>query len=183
MKNIWEYGSKNGLRYICERIYPYMIGGVTVIACVIGKVNLRTNENYNRVLEGVVTLSSIIIGFLGAILPMVLSAKQESKFVKYIFEHDKDSLFSKYLKATISFGLLDILISLTMYVNDSFPEKYGNIMYYGWIFISISFIVATYRSMSHMITFIFARDEDEEDEKEKSSVCEDEKEEIRKKYQ
>nr|DAU31673.1 MAG TPA: hypothetical protein [Caudoviricetes sp.] len=183
MKNIWGYGLKSVLRYGFERIYPYMAGVIIVLVCIKGKVNIRINENYNQVLEGVVTLSSIIIGFLGAILPMVLSTKQESKFVRYIFENDKDGLFSKYLKATISLGLLDALISLLMYVNSSFPAKCGDIMYCGWIFISISFIVATYRSMSHMITFIFARDEDEEDEKEKSSVCEDEKEEIRKKYQ
>lgn len=56
------------------------------------------DKNYSDLLDGLVTLISIIIGFLGAMLPIVLSLKENSEFVQYIFKEDREKLFYKYMK-------------------------------------------------------------------------------------
>lgn len=168
--------------YWVERGYPYVLGAIAVFACIGFDFNMRTNSNYKEVLNGLITLGSIIIGFLGAVLPAVLSMKNESKFVRYVFEHDTENLFAKYLKATITLGFLDILVSLIMHVRNSLPLVARDVVYYLWIFITIAFIVATYRSMSHVITLIFSRDDEGKGNFEESKISNERKRELENEY-
>ncbi|OLS03302.1 hypothetical protein [Tissierella creatinophila] len=111
-------------------------------------------------LDGTISLVSIIIGFMGAIMPIILSMKNESKFVRYIFEKDTDELFKKYLKTTVKVGLLNAGFTLSMYLRDSILKlNIKNFIYYIWMFSIILFIFLTMRSMSYMITIFFAKDE------------------------
>lgn len=168
--------------YWAERGYPYAFGGVAVLTCLVCNINISNSNNYKELLNGLITLGSIIIGFLGAILPTVLGLRNESKFVKYVFRYDTENLFAKYLKATIFLGLSDILISLVMHVRNSFSLVARNVLYYLWIFISITFIVATYRSMSHMIALVFFNEKEEIENFEKSKVSSERKREIEDEY-
>lgn len=173
---------KNSIGYFWERLYPYVIGCIVSILCFKFDFNIRANNNFEDLLGGLVTLGSIIIGFLGAILPTVLSMRNESAFVKYVFDKDKEKLFSKYLKATISLGLIDVLVSLVMYVRDNFPKRIGEFVYYWWIFITIAFIVATYRSLTHMVSLMFAEEDQEIDNSEESKLDQTRIQEIKDKY-
>ena len=173
---------KNISGYFWERLYPYIVGGAVSILCFKFDFDIRTNNNFEDLLSGLVTLGSIIIGFLGAILPIVLSMRNESAFVKYVFENDKEKLFSKYLKATMSLGIIEVLMSLLMYVRDSFPKKIGEFVYYWWIFVTISFIVATYRSMTCMVSLMFAEKDQEIDNLEESRLTQTRIQEIKDKY-
>lgn len=56
--------------------------------------------------------------------------KNESKFVKYIFEKDKNKLFMKYMKITLISGLWTITISVLLY----FRECFSGTMLYNHIF-------------------------------------------------
>lgn len=69
-------------------------------------------------------LDSIIIGFIGAIIPVILSMKNESKLVKYVFEKDKDNLFRKYMSITIGIGLIDVTVSLLVYTKDIINQEW-----------------------------------------------------------
>lgn len=147
--------------YVMERTYPYVVALVSVILCKNFKFNMMISKEYTELLNGLVTLDSIIIGFLGAVMPVILSMKNESKFVKYVFEKDKKNLFCKYLKVTILLGILNVVSCLVMHVKDAIPDNYWIKFYYVWIFITVVFLTSTYRSMSHMITLIFTKDEKE----------------------
>ena len=76
-----------------------------------------------------ITVTSLIIGFLGAILPIIMSMKNDSKLVKYVFEKDKDKLFLKYIKHTLVIGIALIVIAMTVFFRDqyvgSWYEKYN----------------------------------------------------------
>ena len=149
------------IRYVCERAYPYILASVVTRLLIVNKIYLYNSKDFGEVLNGLVTLDSIIIGFLGAIMPVILSMKNESKFVRYVFENDKKNLFMKYLKATIFWGLLDATLSLILHTRDLIikPEN----MYFLWIFVTIVFISATYRSMSYMVVLLFSKDKDDSD--------------------
>lgn len=100
------------MRYYFERIYPY---GIAIIAAVVLQrvaTGVMNDDNFNDLINGLVTFDSIVIGFFGAIMPVILSMKNESKFVKYVFEKDVDGLFSKYLKVTLFSGLCSAVLSL-----------------------------------------------------------------------
>lgn len=150
------------IKYYIERLYPYVIALVISLIIKKLKITFEYNPNFNDVLTGIITINSIIIGFLGAVMPVVMSMKNESKFVKYVFEKDVNNLFVKYMKATIKFGLLNAGITLVMYVRTSIKNSVAQeFLKYSWLWLSILFFILTYRCMGHMMSMIFAKDEDD----------------------
>lgn len=148
------------VKYYIERSYPYVIALLLTLIILQQKVTFEDNPNFNDALAGVITINSIIIGFLGAVMPVVMSMKNESKFVKYVFEKDVNNLFVKYMKATIKFGLLNAGITLAMYVRTSIKNCIvQDLLKYCWLWLSILFFILTYRCMGHMMNMIFAKDE------------------------
>ena len=88
-----------------------------------------------------------------------LSMKNESKLVRYVFDRDKDGLFKKYISETIAYGLVDVCISLTIYLRDLIMNRYIlDVMGFLFIYCFILFITSTYRGMSCMLKLIFSDD-------------------------
>ena len=144
------------IKYCFERIYPYIIAILLTKFIYSLEMDIMVNQNLNELLEGVITIDSIIIGFLGALLPVITSLKAESEFVKYVFEADKQNLFAKYIKATIQFGFISAGITLVMFLRDSIANELAKvILLYFWIFVTIAFLALTYRCMGHMSTLMF----------------------------
>lgn len=114
--------------YIWERIYPHAIAFLVTVFLEMTKFDPLASAKIDLLVDGIVTLDSIIIGFMGAIIPVILSMKNESKLVKYVFERDSDGLFKKYISETIGYGLIDICISLTVYTQDIVSNKYVKIV-------------------------------------------------------
>ncbi|MCM1120400.1 MAG: hypothetical protein NC543_13685 [bacterium] len=143
-----------------ERMYPYIFAFIFCIFLYKIKFNFINNSNIDNLIEGIITMESIVIGLIGAIIPVILSMKNESKFVKYVFENDTKGLFRKYLVSTIGGGLLSLTFSLSMYIRNEYGVLLANIIYYFWIFFTVLFLLLTYRSMKYMILIIFSPDTD-----------------------
>lgn len=164
------------LRYYFERGYPYVISIVVLVVLYIYKINFISNRNFNDAIDGINTVVSLIVGFLGAILPVILGMKNESKFVKYVFENDTNKLFLKYIKENIVFGLLTLFVSVVLYFKDeSIFINIKSYIFYLWTSLIVLFLLLTYRCLSKMLTLIFSSDNDlapknlyEESEEEKS---------------
>lgn len=164
------------LRYYFERGYPYVISIVVLVLLYIYKINFISNRNFNDAIDGINTVVSLIVGFLGAILPVILGMKNESKFVKYVFENDTNKLFLKYIKENIVFGLLSLFVSVVLYFKDeSIFINIKSYIFYLWTSLIVLFLLLTYRCLSKMLTLIFSSDNDlapknlyEESEEEKS---------------
>lgn len=145
--------------YVWERIYPYFISLVIVVVFKFYEINLINDSNIDNALDGVNTMCALIIGFLGAMLPVILGMKNESKFVKYVFEKDKKKLFLKYLRETIITGLVASLVTIVMYFRDSIDNnRIKDIIFLAWVFITISFMICTYRCLSNMLALLFSDD-------------------------
>jgi hypothetical protein len=147
------------MHYIWERIYPHIIALCITVCLVRLGFDPIQSDNIDSLVEGIVTLDSIIIGFIGAIIPIILSMKNESKIVKYVFDRDKKGLFKKYISETIGYGLADVCVSLSVYVKDLVINKCILTML-GWLLLYafILFILSTYRSLTCMLKIIFADD-------------------------
>lgn len=168
------------LKLYAERVYPYIISAMICFALFIKDFNFCNNENLNSLIDGIITMESIVIGLIGAIIPVILSMKNESKFIKYIFEKDTNCLFRKYLTITIGVGLLSIAFSLSMYIKDEYSVNVCKIVYNGWIFLVSLFFLLTYRSMKYMILIIFMNEEDDNDS---LQLSQEKKQELRKSKQ
>lgn len=148
------------VKYILERVYPYLVACIIVIIVHSNKINFVLNDKLPNALDGVNTMAALIIGFLGGILPVILGMKNESKFVKYVFEKDTEKLFLKYIKSTIVIGICLVAITISLYFVDDYCGKIKNIIFYTWIFFIITFLLCTYRSLSNMLNLIFTGDEE-----------------------
>ena len=147
------------MRKKIEITYPYIISILVIIPFFIIDNSLYQSENINSALEAVITVTSLIIGFLGAILPIIMSMKNDSKLVKYVFEKDKDKLFLKYIKHTLVIGIALIVIAMTIFFRDQYAgawyEKYCVVLL---IYFMTCFLLCTYRSLSNMLNLIFSND-------------------------
>ena len=106
--------NKINVLYIWERSYPHIIAIAITSILMFISFNPIESKQIDSLVEGIVTLDSIIIGFMGAIIPVILSMKNESKLVQYVFNRDKEGLFKKYISETIGYGLLDACVSLSI---------------------------------------------------------------------
>ena len=148
------------VKYIIERSFPMTLAiGITFLAY-IAKINYITDNNLNDALTGIITAASLIIGFIGAILPVIFGMKDNSKVVVYLFHKDKERLFLKYIKSTIWSGLVLIMVSVVMYFQKSFESTFIHQYYfYLWIFCLTLFLGYTYRCVSRMLQLMFADDD------------------------
>ena len=149
---------KENLKYLIERVYPYFIATLVSYVMYINKMNYINDGSMDSALDGVNTTAALIIGFLGAMLPVILGMKNESKIVKYVFEKDSKKLFLKYIKSTIMSGLILVATTVIMYFRNSFLTKCGGNIFYVWIFLLVCFLFCTYRSLSNMLNLVFAKD-------------------------
>ncbi len=92
-------------------------------------------------------------------MPVIMSMKNDSKLVKYVFERDKDKMFLKYIKQTLIVGVLVIIVSVTVY----FRDQYKGTWYEKWnipilAYMLSCFLLCTYRCFSNMLNLIFMND-------------------------
>ncbi len=148
------------MKKIYEKYYP-VIGGV-VVAVIFGRcdINLIESENISDALNASITIASIVIGFLGAILPVILGMRNDSAFVRYIFELDKEKMFLKYIKRTIVSSVISIIISMMLFFRDMYENRFiYDYIFYIWIGFMIYLLLCTYRSVSNMMELVFSTDE------------------------
>lgn len=147
------------MKYLIERCYPYFWALVASGALRFLNINYIESENIYSALDGMITTTSLIIGFLGAVLPVIMSMKNDSKFVKYVFEKDTKQLFLKYMKTNLVMGIILIGISVSMYFKTQYIESfYYEHAFYIWVFACVSFLLCTYRCVNNMLNLIFSKD-------------------------
>ncbi len=148
------------MRKILEGIYPFAIPIAIVIFLWIGGNKYIDSVNMNSALEAIITTASIIIGFIGAILPVIVGMKNNSKLVKRVFELDKNKLFLKYIKHTLITGVLLIICSVILFYRDQFPEYIkGDYVLIVTTYLLVAFLLCTYRCLKIMLDLLFLDDE------------------------
>lgn len=139
-----------------EKLYPYILPVLLVLIFKYFDWNFIENSNLRDALSATITVTSLVIGFLGAVLPVVMSMKNDSRIVQYVFEQDRDKLFVKYIKQTLFTGIILILVSLSLY----FKADYKQTIYYKYAFFIelyflLCFLLCTYRCLSNVLNLIF----------------------------
>ena len=134
------------LKYYIERCYPYGTAFIITMMLFCNKICFVDSEHLSTALDACNTVVALIVGFLGAILPVVLGMKNESKMVSYLFECDENKL-------------LDLFVTICLYfVSDIKNRDLAAYGFYIWSFMGISFLLLTYRSLKNMLDIIFMSD-------------------------
>lgn len=137
-----------------ERFYPFLISLFFVILMLYLNIGPAV-KGFEKVLDGVITFSSIVVGFLGALLAVIMSLSK-SEVIKHLYDYKLEErngegkgkvLFFVYCYQAISSGFITVLFSIFMYVIKELSSSSWYITYiFGlWMFITIFFITSSFR--------------------------------------
>ena len=106
------------------------------------------SEQLPDALTGILTFSSLILGFIGVLLPAIMGMKKESDLVESFFKRVPPKRFSMFVRSNILSGLLLTICAVTMFfVKDIMDNNFKQVaMLAGWatLFFSIYFTVTTF---------------------------------------
>ena len=111
------------------------------------------NESFSDMLAAIITSMSIIISIFGFLIPSLISAKND-KMVKYFIENADMDEFIKKVKSVIRSGIIGILFSIILYVNENLLPFVRTILLYSWIAVDINFVCSSYRFISIIISLL-----------------------------
>ncbi len=178
-------GSNRGVQF--ESRYPFFIS--TCLAIVTGIVLNCLNTslgNLDKVIDGIITFSSIIIGFLGVLLAILLSIRN-TEIITYIFAHTQKNVLLKYFRSAVISGLLLVIMSISMFFLKKFKGinlfnlfTLDKVLFLLWIYLMSYFFLSSYRIIDIVMCIVF-KDPQATSKRPKSKKIEPDKEEALKK--
>lgn len=109
-------------------------------------------KNYEKILDASITFSSIVVGFVGVLLGILISIK-ETKIVQTLFTKIRKQLLVRYFKESIFSGIAVIVTSSSLYLIQN--EIWSKLIFYIWIFTLIYFMLSSYRIIDILFMIIF----------------------------
>lgn len=144
-----------------DRIYPYLFGLLTAVLAFLFKLNPKV-AGFENVLDGTISFSSIVLGFIAALLAIILSISKSpamTHLYSYVGRDGGDGrkiLFNYFLSALVS-GFLTVLLSIYMFIvcNKETIHLYDKIPTYIWGGLVVIFICTTYRIVYILMFTLF----------------------------
>lgn len=152
--------NKNEREISFESIYPILFSVVITIILYF-KLNFSLIfKEFNNLLNGTITFSSIIIGFIGVLLGILLSIK-DSEIVQEIYRDTKREILIGYFKSSLISGTILVALSCVLYYVDDMKQIHifhdkslAEISVLAWFAIYIFFILSSYRIINIMMRII-----------------------------
>ncbi|ALC81740.1 MULTISPECIES: hypothetical protein [Bacillus] len=144
---------------VAHLIIPVVICAIAVF--ILYMLGVDNNiKNLDKVLEGTVNFSAILLGFLGALLGILLSIK-DSAIVKAIFNRKGSSILKYYFNESFAVGLLVVALSCVMQIFLDEKTICAKILFYSWFFFVLFFVISTYRIVKLLMAVFFIANEDD----------------------
>ncbi|MDU0072628.1 hypothetical protein N1I81_17875 [Bacillus sp. FSL M8-0052] len=156
---------------VAHLIIPFVICGIAVF--ILYKLGVDNNiKNLDKVLEGTVNFSAILLGFLGALLGILLSIK-DSAIVKAIFNQQGASLLKYYFNESFATGLLVVVLSCVMQIFLDEETVCAKFLFLTWFFFVLFFVISTYRIVKLLMAVFFVANEDDARDRPESNMIND----------
>lgn len=141
-----------------ERIYPYFIAlSVTILWWLYG-YDLSISRGFDSALESTSTMCSILLGFIVAILPVVLSLRTKGSYVDKVLENG-GGLLKSYCVQTFVCGFILIIINTFSYFRFDTRHQIRVILFYTWIFFVTVFVLCCIRCIYFLIRLILPKED------------------------
>jgi hypothetical protein len=145
-----------------DRAYPYFFGLIVMILAYYFKLN-PTIKGFDSVLDGIISFSSIVLGFDAALLAIILSISR-STVMNHLYSYvgsrgninGKKLLFG-FFKSSLYSGFATVIISIYMYIisNKDKIVLYDKIITLIWIGVAVFFVCSSYRIVSILMYTLF----------------------------
>jgi hypothetical protein len=163
-----------------ERTWPYILAVSVVILWFVVGYNMADSQGYNNALDSTSNMCAILLGFVAAMFPVVLSLRRQGNYVDKVVEYGGDLLKSYYVETIIS-GVFLIMIVTVSYFRIDARVQIKDALFYAWLFCVTTFLSCSIRCTYFLFRFMLPKEEHripEEGESERKF-----KEEARKKDQ
>ncbi len=172
---------KLDISLLFEKYYPLFFG--LIISIIYYGSDIKLIDDVGLILNAVISFSSVIVGFLGILLTLIFSLK-DNPLVDFIFddEHYK-KLIKGYFEFAIKSGFITILLTIIMFLNKTICGIHCSILSIEsvmkaikaiFVFFAVCFPLSSYRVISTILKIAF-RDEpldQSEEEEENEEVTE-----------
>ncbi|EMI10380.1 hypothetical protein [Anoxybacillus gonensis] len=115
-------------------------------------------KNFDKVLDGSITFSSIVIGFLAALLGVLVSIR-DAHIVKKIFSVREKKLFRHYFYEAILLGFLVVIISAALHIFRETRSTLSFCLFSFWNFITFFFLFSSVRIIHVLMLILFKSNE------------------------
>lgn len=166
-----------------EKYYPLVISSIFTLLIAINAEVTSISNKLEKILEAVITFSSILIGFLAAMLGIIFSIKDTEIIYSILNYDDTKDTFVTYFRKPIISGFLTVIISALLFLDDSIPNiKLEQInleiitiksLFVLWMFILIYFILSSFRIIDILMIIILDKSNETYKELEGEKLDED----------
>jgi len=133
-------------------VHPWILSLIPPVLAFCFGFNYKV-DNFEKVLDTSVTFSSIIIGFLAALLGILFTIR-DSQIIEVIFESKEKGTLKYYFYESILVGFVVILLSASLYILDS-NKLYVEIIFNGWLYLSFTFVTSSFRIVNLLLSAFF----------------------------
>ncbi|WOO43755.1 hypothetical protein NSS75_10050 [Bacillus sp. FSL K6-1012] len=127
-----------------ELLYPYIFAIIFGAFVFYQKWSIKDVKNFEAILNSSVTVSSIVIAFLGTMISILISLTN-AEIMQRIFEHKGDSDLTSYVKTSIVFGLALAVYSMFLYLMIDSKGTSSNLLLVFFVMLLTSFVLSSYR--------------------------------------
>lgn len=140
-----------------EKIYPYFVALTVTTLWILYGYNLSVSKGFDNALESTSTMCSILLGFIVAILPIILSFRTKGNYVDKVIENG-GVLLKSYCVQTFILGFILIMVNTFNYFRFDTRPQIRDTLFYTWIFFVTVFIMCCIRCMYFLIRLIFPKE-------------------------
>jgi uncharacterized membrane protein len=142
-----------------ERLWPYILSTTLTITWRIAGFDLSNSKGYEGALETSASMCSILLGFIAAIFPIILSLQSsDGSYVKQVIKQGGDLLKSYNVEVLIS-GFLLIIVVMFNYFRFDVRCSLKTFLFYFWLFCVILFIGCCARCMYFLFRLILVKED------------------------
>lgn len=155
-------------------IFPYIVSVLLLVIAYFLDWSYKI-EKFDKVLDSIITFSSIIIGFLGALLGILITIRDTGIMKKIYSKNIYKKELKFYFYETIIIGFIVIVLTTIMYLVMGQEYKINIIIFYAWLFVATLFFISSFNLILKLMSILFKSDI-QEDEEQESNDCKEQDE-------
>ncbi|KXH86787.1 hypothetical protein [Sporosarcina sp. HYO08] len=129
-----------------ESSYPYVFALILGVIVYLLKWEVSDVKNIDLILNATVTLSSIVIAFLGTMISILLTLTN-AKVMQRIKDNGAHNTLTSYISQAIVAGLILAIYSMILFMFMDYEGKYANILLIAFVLLITFLFFSSYRIM------------------------------------
>lgn len=143
---------------IFEKSYPFIFAILITLLWKIFGYNLVDCSGYDNALNSSSTVCSIMLGFIFAVLPIIMAMREKNRYVDRVMKKG-GVLLNKYCFHCVAVGFVLIIIIVMNYFRNDVRLTIKNTLFYLWLGLFVCFVLCCYRCIKNLIAIVISKDD------------------------